>query len=45
MNRRMFKLTLYCLSVSVQDLDLRCEDKNILSTCYFVVLDSTLNAR
>ena len=52
----MFKLTLYCLTVTVEDLNLwrryryedinyRCEDINILGTRYFGVLDSTLSAR
>ena len=45
----MFKLTLYCLSVTVEDLDLerkcRYKDINILRIHYFVVLDSTLGAR
>ena len=43
----MFKLTLYCLSVTVDDLNLqqryRYENINILGTRYFVVLDSTLS--
>ena len=52
----MFKLTLYCLTVTVEDINLwrryryedinyRCEDINILGTRYFGVLDSTLSAR
>ena len=45
----MFKLTPYCLSVTVDDLNLyrryRYEDINILSARYFVLLESTLGAR
>ena len=44
----MFKLTLHCLSVTVEDLNLqlryRYEDVNVLVTHYFVVLDLTLGA-
>ena len=42
----MFKLTLYCLSVTVEDLNLyqryRYEDINISGTRYFAALNSTL---
>ena len=45
----MFKLTIYCLSVTVEDLNLqsryRYEDRNNLGTRYFVLLDGTLGAR
>ena len=41
----MFKLAFYCLSVTAEDLNLqqrhRYEDINILSTRYFVLLDTT----
>ena len=41
----MFKLAFYCLSVTVEDLNLqlrhRYEDLNILGTRYFVLLDTT----
>ena len=37
----MYKLILYCLSVKRY----RYEPTNILGTCYFVVLDFTLDAR
>ena len=44
----LFKLTLYCLSVTIEDLDLYRRysygDINVLGTCYFVLLDSTLGA-
>ena len=44
----IFKLTLYCLSLTVEDLNLQwkdaCEDMNILGKYYFVVLNSTLGA-
>ena len=43
------KLTLYCVSVTVKDLNLqqryRYKDINVLDTCYFIVLDSTLGAQ
>ena len=41
----LFKLTLYCFSVTVEDLNLQqyiYEDINILDTCYFILLDSIL---
>ena len=45
----MFKLTLYCLSVTAGSLNLqrRCryKDIHILGMSYFVLLDSTLGAR
>ena len=45
----IFKLTLYCLSVTVEDLNLyrryRYDDVNIFVTHYFVLLDSTFCAR
>ena len=45
----MFKLAFYCLSVTVEDLDLqrrhRYEDINILGTQYFIVLDTSLGTR
>ena len=45
----IFKLTLYCLSVTVEDPNLyrryRYDDVNILGTHYFVLLDSTFCAR
>ena len=45
----VFKLTLYGLSDTVEDLNLyrryRYKDINILGARYFVVLDSTLGAR
>ena len=45
----MFKLTFYCLSVAVEDLNLwpryRYEDINILGTHYFIALDSILGAQ
>ena len=43
------KLTLYCVSVTAEDLNLqqryRDKDINVLGTCYFIVLDSTLGAQ
>ena len=39
----MFKLTLYCLSVIVEDLNLN-EDINISGTCYFILLAATFGA-
>ena len=45
----MFKLTIYCLSVTAEDLNLqwrhRYEDINILGTWYFVLLDTTSGTR
>ena len=45
----MFKLALYCLSVTVEDLNLwqiyKYEDINFLGTHYFIPLNSTLGAR
>ena len=42
----MLKLTLYCLSVTVEDLNYNEDMKtNNLGTNYSVVLDSTLGAR
>ena len=45
----VFQLTLYCVSVTVEDLNLqqryRYKDINVLGTCYFIVLDSMLVAR
>ena len=42
-----FKLTLYCLSVTVEDLNLqrRKKDINILCTHYFDILDFILGAQ
>ena len=42
----MFKRTLNCLSVSVEDLNLqyRYEEKNTLGTTYFDLLNSALVA-
>ena len=45
----MFKLDFYCLSVTIEDLNLyrryRYEDINILGTRYLVLLDATLGTR
>ena len=45
----MFKLAFYCLSVTVEDLNLqwryRYEDIDILGTRYFVLLDTTSGTR
>ena len=45
----MFKLAFYCLSVTVEDLNLqrrhRYEDINILGTQYFVLLNTTSGTR
>ena len=45
----MSKLPLYCLFVTVEDLNIwqryRYEDINILTTQYFVLLDVTLGER
>ena len=41
-----FRLALYCLSVTAEDLFYNKDNKdiNILGTCYFILLDATLDA-